>query len=223
MTFDQELARFNMVEQQIRPWDVLDKRVLETFFHIPRERFVPAGQETRAFSDTRIPLGHGESMLAPVVEGRILQSLLIQPHERVLEIGTGSGFFTACLAHLGHSVRSVDIHADFTAMAARHLDALGDTVKRDQILLETGDAHAGWAEKETFDVIVLTGATVTVPEQYKRQLTVGGRMLAIVGHRPIMSACVVTRLGEDEFSSESVFDTETQYLTGAEPKPEFAF
>ncbi len=223
MTFDLELARFNMVEQQIRPWDVLDKRVLETFFRIPRERFVPADQEQRAFSDTRIPLGHGESMLAPVVEGRILQSLLIQPHERVLEIGTGSGFFTACLAHLGQSVRSVDIHADFTATAARNLDALGDLVKRDQILLETGDAHASWAEKESFDVIVLTGATVTVPEHYKRQLTVGGRLFVIVGKQPAMSACVITRTGEDTFETTSSFDTETRYLVGAEPKPEFDF
>ena len=223
MAFDVELARFNMVEQQIRPWDVLNKRVLDTFFSIPRERFVPAEHQAHAFSDTRIPLGHGEAMLPPTVEGRILQAILVEPHERVLEIGTGSGFFTACLAHMGNSVRSVDIHADFTDGARRKLDSLKGTVATDRILLETGDAHSSWAEKETFDVIVLTGATTEVPTAYTRQLSIGGRLFAIVGKAPAMSGWLVTRIGEDDFLTTSLFETEAGYLRGAEPKPHFEF
>lgn len=170
MAFDIERARFNMVEQQIRPWDVLDKRVLDTLLKVPREHFVPAEQQHFAFSDIALPIGHGETMLPPVVEGRILQSLLIAPHERVLEIGTGTGFFTACLAHLGQSVHSVDIYPDFTQTALEKLDALNI----DRVVLETGDAVNGWASKERFDVIVLTGAVQQIPESYRQQLNVGG-------------------------------------------------
>lgn len=219
MAFDTERARFNMVEQQIRPWDVLDKRVLDTLFKIPREHFVPAEQRAFAFSDTALPIGHGETMLPPVVEGRILQSLAVEPNERVLEIGTGSGFFTACLAHLGQSVHSVDIHPDFTQSAAEKLAALSI----DRIVLETGDAINGWASNERFDVIVLTGAVQRIPESYRQQLNVGGRLFAIVGTEQNMSGIMVTRHANDQFDTQNLFETHTRYLKGAEPKPQFSF
>ncbi|MDA3877822.1 MAG: protein-L-isoaspartate O-methyltransferase [Halothiobacillus sp.] len=219
MAFDTELARFNMVEQQIRPWDVLDKRVLETLFKIPREQFVPAEQRNFAFSDTPLLIGHGETMLPPVVEGRILQALAIEPQERILEIGTGTGFLTACLAHLGHSVHSVDIHPDFTATAAERLKEHGI----ERIVLETGDALNGWAGNERFDIIVITGAVQTVAESYRQQLNVGGRLFAIVGTDPIMSGVLVTRQADDHFITDHLFETRTRYLHGAEPKPHFSF
>lgn len=219
MAFDIERARFNMVEQQIRPWDVLDKRVLDTLLKVPREHFVPAEQQHFAFSDIALPIGHGETMLPPVVEGRILQSLLIAPHERVLEIGTGTGFFTACLAHLGQSVHSVDIYPDFTQTALEKLDALNI----DRVVLETGDAVNGWASKERFDVIVLTGAVQQIPESYRQQLNVGGRLFAIVGSEQNMSGTMVTRRTSDQFETRNLFETYTRYLKGAEPKPKFTF
>lgn len=219
MAFDTERARFNMVEQQIRPWDVLDKRVLDTLFKIPREQFVPTEQRQFAFSDIALPIGHGETMLPPVVEGRILQSLAVAPNERVLEIGTGSGFFTACLAHLGQSVHTVDIYPDFTQSAAEKLAALGI----ERVVLETGDAVNGWAGNERFDVIVLTGAVQRIPESYRQQLNVGGRLFAIVGPEQNMSATMVTRQANDQFDTQNLFETYTRYLKGAEPKPQFSF
>ena len=218
MPTDIELARFNMVEQQIRPWDVLDKRVLEVFFNVPRERFVPDAERVHAFADVAVPIGHGQTMLPPVVEGRILQSLQIQPSERVLEIGTGTGFFTACLASLGNSVRSVDLFEDFTERAGGLLAELGF----ERVVLETGDAHDGWANDERFDVIVFTGARATMPEACFRQLNVGGRLLAITGTGPIQTVSMVTRESETQFRTDSLFETRTAYLIGAEPQPAFS-
>ncbi len=219
MAFDTELARFNMIEQQIRPWDVLDKRVLATLAQVPREQFVAPEQRNLAFSDLALPIGFGETMLAPVVEGRLLQAANPQPQERVLEIGTGSGFFTACLTHLARSVVSVDIHPEFTARAAERLAELGI----ERVLLETGDAARGWAPAERFDVIILTGAVAQLPDSFRQQLNIGGRLIAIVGHEPIMSAVRVTRRAEAEFSQEALFETRTRYLHGAEPRPAFQF
>ncbi|MFW6021682.1 MAG: protein-L-isoaspartate O-methyltransferase family protein, partial [Guyparkeria sp.] len=213
MPTDIELARFNMVEQQIRPWDVLDKRVLEVFFNVPRERFVPDAERVHAFSDVAVPIGHGQTMLPPVVEGRILQHLQVQPGERVLEIGTGTGFFTAALASLGNSVRSVDIFPDFTERAGGLLAELGF----ERVVLETGDAHDGWAGDERFDVIVFTGARATMPETSFRQLNVGGRLLAITGTGAIQTVSMVTRESETQFRTDSLFETRTGYLIGAEP------
>ncbi|MCL7744774.1 protein-L-isoaspartate O-methyltransferase [Guyparkeria hydrothermalis] len=218
MPTDIELARFNMVEQQIRPWDVLDKRVLEVFFNVPRERFVPDAERVHAFADVAVPIGHGQTMLPPVVEGRILQYLQVQPNERVLEIGTGTGFFTACLASLGNSVRSVDLFEDFTERAGGLLAELGF----ERVVLETGDAHDGWANDEHFDVIVFTGARTTMPEACFRQLNVGGRLLAITGTGPIQTVSMVTRESETQFRTDSLFETRTGYLIGAEPKPAFS-
>jgi len=218
MPTDIELARFNMVEQQIRPWDVLDKRVLEVFFNVPRERFVPDTERVHAFADVAVPIGHGQTMLPPVVEGRILQYLQVQPGERVLEIGTGTGYFTACLASLGNSVRSVDLFGDFTERAGGLLAELGF----ERVVLETGDAHDGWANDERFDVIVFTGARATMPEASYRQLNVGGRLLAITGSGPIQTVSMVTRESETRFRTDSLFETRTGYLIGAEPQPAFS-
>ena len=218
MPTDIELARFNMVEQQIRPWDVLDKRVLEVFFNVPRERFVPDAERVHAFADVAVPIGHGQTMLPPVVEGRILQNLQVQPNERVLEIGTGTGFFTACLGSLGNSVRSVDLFEDFTQRAGGLLAELGF----ERVVLETGDAHDGWASDERFDVIVFTGARATMPEACFRQLNIGGRLLAITGSGPIQTVSMVTRESETQFHTDSLFETRTGYLIGAEPQPTFS-
>lgn len=200
-----ERARFNMIEQQVRPWAVLDPHVLEVLGGLPREHFVPAAYRRLAYSDTRIPLGHGQTMMAPVVEGRLLQALELGRDDSVLEVGTGSGFITACLARLARNVESVDIHGEFTAAARDRLDALG----LDNVSLATGDAAAGWDGGRQFDAIALTGAVPEVPDAYRRALAEGGRLFAIVGttDQPIMEAVQVTRVGAEEWSVESLFET----------------
>ncbi|MFW6323162.1 MAG: protein-L-isoaspartate O-methyltransferase family protein, partial [Guyparkeria sp.] len=165
-----------------------------------------------------VPIGHGQTMLPPVVEGRILQHLQVQPGERVLEIGTGTGFFTAALASLSNSVRSVDIFPDFTERAGGLLAELGF----ERVVLETGDAHDGWAGEERFDVIVFTAARATMPEASFRQLNVGGRLLAITGTGAIQTVSMVTRESDTQFRTDSLFETRTGYLIGAEPQPTFS-
>ena len=200
-----ERARYNMIEQQIRPWAVLDPAVLRTLGEVPRERFVPPDYRRLAYSDTRIPLGHGQTMMAPVVEGRLLQSLELAGDENVLEIGTGSGYVTACLAAMAHSVESVDIHDDFSASARERLRELDI----DNVTLATGDAAAGWNGDHRFDAIALTGAVPAVPDAYREALAPGGRLFAIIGDpgQPIMEAVQIARVGDDEWSVESLFET----------------
>ncbi|HWP94696.1 MAG TPA: protein-L-isoaspartate O-methyltransferase [Gammaproteobacteria bacterium] len=200
---DIEYARRQMVEQQVRAWEVLDPRVLDTLATVPREDFVPAAYRGIAFADTQIPLGHGEVMMAPKVEGRLLQALAIRPEDRILEIGTGSGFLTACLARLGREVVSVDIHGDFVAAAGDKLRAHGIT----NVSLETRDAsRPDWAA-ERFDVIAVTGSLPVLDEGWRRRLTVGGRLFVVVGEPPVMEALLVTRVSEDAWSQESLFET----------------
>ncbi|MFP4154131.1 MAG: protein-L-isoaspartate O-methyltransferase family protein [Halothiobacillaceae bacterium] len=219
MAFDPEQARFNMVEQQIRPWEVLDPAVLDVLRQVPREQFVPESQQIRAFSDTALPIGHDEVMMPPVVEGRLLQALNVQGADQVLEIGTGTGYLTACLASLGASVHSVDRHADFTEQAQRRL---GDLDIRN-VRLETADVFADWSPGNRFEVIALTGAVATHPERFTRHLTVGGRLFAIVGKPPVMQAMLITRDDEEHFTTETLFETCLPWLRGAEPKPTFDF
>lgn len=214
-----EQARFNMIEQQVRPWDVLDFRVLDTLRAVRREKFVPVALYEQAFSDTMLPIGHGQVMMPPVVEGRMLQALDVQPGEAVLEIGTGTGFTAACLAHLGGQVTSVDIFPDLTATARTTLAEQGFA----EIRLETGDASAGWDNGSRYDVIAITGALPRVPEAYKVKLNEGGRLFVIVGNAPVMQALLLTRLAEDEWQTASLFETCLPYLVNAEPKPVFAF
>lgn len=216
--FNFEQARFNMIEQQIRPWDVLDQRALDTLTQMPREDFVPERYRNLALGDVAIPLGHGEVMLKPNVEGRILQALALQPTDHVLEVGTGSGYLTACLARLTASVVSVDIVPDFTEDARRKLKAHGLS----NVVLHTGDASRGWGEHR-YQAIAVTGSVATVDEVWRQSLSLGGRLFIVVGQPPIMEALLITRVGEREWTRESLFDTELPPLRGAAPVKTFEF
>ncbi|HXH04710.1 MAG TPA: protein-L-isoaspartate O-methyltransferase [Candidatus Competibacteraceae bacterium] len=211
-------ARFNMIEQQIRPWEVLDQRVLDVLATVPREDFVPAQYRNLAFADVRIPLGHGQVMMNPNVEGRMLQALAIQPEDRVLEVGTGSGFITACLARLGVSVLSVDIFEDFTRAAQDKLKRHGI----DNARLVTGNAARDWGSQR-YDVIALTGSLPMLPRSWYERLAIGGRLFAIVGQAPVMEAVLITRSGEQEWQRQSLFDTELPPLLESLKPAEFVF
>ncbi|HVJ62293.1 MAG TPA: protein-L-isoaspartate O-methyltransferase [Tahibacter sp.] len=216
MSLNIEQARFNMVEQQVRPWDVLDARVLEALGQVRREEFVVAAHRDIAFADLELPLGHGEVMMKPVIEGRVLQSLLPLPHESVLEIGTGSGFLTACLARLSQEVISVEQHADIADTARARLDQAGIG----NVRVEVGDAVKAFEPQREFDVVVVTGAVFALPERFKRWLKPGGRMFAVIGESPVQRAVVLTRTG-DSYKEESLFETDLPYLTNATPPKRF--
>jgi protein-L-isoaspartate(D-aspartate) O-methyltransferase len=215
MNFDQ--ARFAMIEQQVRPWDVLDPRVLDAMASVKREDFVPAAHRQLAFADLPLPLPHGESMLKPVVEGRLLQALGLEPGEEVLEIGTGSGYVTACLAQLARAVTSIDIHSDFVAAVRARLDAAGIG----NVRLECGDALT-WHPGRQFDAIAVTGAVASIPEAFVSWLRPGGRMFIVRGASPVQEAVRATRRGES-LHIESLFETDIPYLQGAAPAPAFTF
>ena len=198
-----EQARFNMIEQQIRTWDVLDQRVLDVMNSIPREQFVPENCRALAFADTNIPLGHEQVMMAPKLEGRLLQALAIKPDDSVLEIGTGSGYLTACLAALAQHVTSIDIMADFTAAAGAKLDEL--TINN--VTLETADAAEGIAGDKRYDAIAVTGSVPLLQQQFQKNLSIGGRLFIITGSLPIMEANLITRVDENNWSSECLLET----------------
>lgn len=219
IAMDIEQARFNMLEQQIRPAEVLDQRVLDTIAQTPREAFVPEAYRELAFSDINIPIGHGQVMMKPIMEGRLLQALDIRPSDNILEIGTGSGYFTALLAHLGKQVQSVDIEATFLSQAKQTLAAQGI----DNVTLVEGDATPGWDQGAPFDAIAITGSLAILPEYFQRSLAAGGRMLAIVGQSPVMEVQLITRLAEDQWSSKALFETDFPALLNAEQPPQFVF
>lgn len=210
-----EQARYNMIEQQIRPWDVLDDRVLGVLSATPREDFVPEQYRDLAFSDICIPLPDEQCMMPPKLEGRLLQSLAILPEDDILEIGTGSGYLTACLARLGNSVHSIDLFPGFTATAGERLSAHNI----DNVTLETGDAGAGWQSDKRYDVIAVTGSLPLLHHGFHELLKPGGRLFVIVGQPPIMQALLITRAGEQEWNSESLFETAIPALLNA-PRPE---
>ena len=216
--FNFELARHNMIEQQIRPWDVLDQRVLDTLAGVPREDFVPDRYRKLAFSDVAIPLGHGEFMLKPNVEGRILQALAVQPTDHVLEVGTGGGYLTACLARLATSVVSVDIVPEFIETAHQKLKAHGFG----NGVLHVGDASRGWGGHR-YNAIAVTGSVATLTEVWSRSLSLGGRLFIVAGQPPVMEALLITRVGEEEWVRESLFDTELPPLRNAAPIKTFEF
>jgi len=216
---DIEQARFNMVEQQIRPWDVLNQRVLDLLFKLRREDFVPEAHRALAFVDMEIPLGHGESMWTPKLEARVLQELALRPADRVLEIGTGSGYFAALLAAQAAEVVSVDIHAAFTAAAAEKLRAHGIA----NVSLHTADAARDWADETGFDAIVLTGSTPILSDAFRRRLKVGGRLFAITGSAPVMQAQLVTCTAPGAFRGVTLFETCVAPLVNAPHPAAFVF
>ncbi len=213
--FNYEQARFNMVEQQIRPWDVLSQGVLNVMAEVPREKFVPTGYQALAFADVEIPLAHGQMMMPPRLEARLLQSLSIKPTDRVLEIGTGSGYLTALLAKLAQHVDSVDIYEDFIERAEQKL------ANFDNVSLSIGNAAQGWKTDIQYDVIVLTGSIPLLYPHFKQQLKPSGRLFAIVGQEPIMEALVVTRYSDTEWQIDSLFETSVQALIGVEQPNQF--
>ena len=212
---DVERARFNMIEQQIRTWEVLDQRVLDLLFRVRREDFVPQQYRSLAFADMEIPIGHGERMLQPKLEARMLQELAPAPHERVLEVGTGSGYMTALLASFSAHVYSVDIREDFTRAAGEKLARHGFG----NVTLDTGDAARGWEKHGPYDVIVLTGSVPVLPPGFKASLKTGGRLLAVVGEAPVMEAQLITAVDAGAYSSVTLFETCIATLKNA-PQPE---
>jgi protein-L-isoaspartate(D-aspartate) O-methyltransferase len=216
---DVERARFNMVEQQIRPWDVLDPAVLDLLMRVHREDFVPPQHRSLAFADLEIPLGHGETMLAPKLEARMLQELDLRAEDAVLEVGTGSGYMTALLAGLARHVYSVDLVPEFTREAAPRLAAAGIR----NVTLETGDAARGWDKHGPYDAIVLTGSVPVLAESFQQSLKPGGRLLAVVGVAPVMQARLVTCAGNNAFRSVVLFETCIAPLKNAPQLQRFVF
>ncbi|RVU44581.1 protein-L-isoaspartate O-methyltransferase family protein [Rubrivivax rivuli] len=212
-----ELARFNMIEQQIRPWEVLDQAVLSLLATVRREDFVPPAMKALAFVDTQVPLGEGQAMLEPKVEARLLQELQVQRHERVLEIGTGSGFMAALLAHRAMQVYSLECRPALATAARASLARNG--IGNVQVVDVSAAAGAqGLPGEAPFDVIVLSGSVAALPRALLAQLKVGGRLVAVVGEEPIMRARLFTRAGEAAYTETDLFDTVAPRLEGfAEP------
>ncbi|MDE2584033.1 MAG: protein-L-isoaspartate O-methyltransferase [Betaproteobacteria bacterium] len=213
-----EQARFNMVEQQIRPWEVLDQEVLDLLFVVKREAFVPAAYQALAFADLEIPLASGASMLAPKIEARLLQELGLKKTDKVLEIGTGSGYMAALLAARADQVTTVEINAELAKTAKANLVRAGVS----NVSVETGDGARGWG-KETYDVIVISGSLPFLPESLLKQLKVGGRLVAIVGELPVMEAQLVTCTAEGTYASVNLFETVAVPLQNAPQRDNFRF
>lgn len=221
---DYEKARFNMVEQQIRPWEVLDPAVLELLITLKREDFVPPAYRAIAFTDMEIPIGHGQAMMAPKVEAKLLQEVGIQPGDTVLEVGTGSGYMTALLAKHAVHVTSIEYHADLSRDAAARLAAAGIA----NVKLIVGDAAVSPApflppDRNKFDVIVLTGSVPVVPPAYLDALKDGGRLIAVVGAAPAMKATLFTKTANAQFASRELFETVLTPLINAAQPSRFSF
>lgn len=214
-----EQARFNMIEQQIRPWDVLDQDVLNLLAIVKRENFVPAAFRDIAFADLEIPLPAGEHMLAPRVEARVLQELAVKKHESVLEIGAGSGYMAALLAHRSRHVLTVDIKPELAEMAKQNLAANG--VMNAEVA--TGDGARGWAAAAPYDVICVSGGLPVLPQELLEQLKVGGRLAAFVGTAPVMEAQIITRIDEKQFRVTDIFETYVEPLVNAIEPSRFKF
>lgn len=211
MNFEQ--ARFNMVEQQIRPWDVLDTSILDLLFHVKREDFVGTDKRALAFVDTQLPLDNGCTMLEPKVEARLVQDLQVKASDKVLEIGTGSGYMAALLAHKARHVTSVEIVPQLKTLAEQNLAANGVT----NVTVELGDGAQGWSKGAPYDVIVVSGALSVLPEALLQQVKVGGRILAIIGEAPIMSAHLITRSSDKAYDTRKLFETNVTPLQAVAP------
>lgn len=217
MAMNFEQARQNMVENQVRPWEVLDFDVLETLKTVRREDFVAPAHRNVAFADLNLPLGHDEVMMKPVIEGRVLQALELKKTDTVLEIGTGSGYLTACLAALAGKVTSIDMHADFVEAARQRLATAGVT----NVELSTAEAVNDYTPAGVFDVVVVTGAVQSVPEKFVRWLKTGGRMFVVRGDSPAQNAVLLTHEGDGRYREESLFETDLPYLAHAAPVKRF--
>jgi protein-L-isoaspartate(D-aspartate) O-methyltransferase len=211
-------AREQMIEQQVRAWDVLDERVLQIFRRVPREHFAPEQQRFRAYADAEVPLPHGQHMLRPSVVGRLLQALELTGNEQVLEIGTGSGFITACLRSVAAKVRSLEVFPELAELARRNLSTLSlrdiDVVTADAMQLDTGTRY---------DAIAVTASLPVYDDRFQKQLDIGGRLFVVVGDAPVMDARLIRRTGEGTWSSESLFETVVDPLVNARRLPEFRF
>ena len=220
MTIDYSRARELMVEQQVRPWDVLDMAVLDVVGRLPREAFVPEAHRALAYADLELPLGHGAWMMKPVVEGRMLQALQLRPGDSMLEVGTGSGYTAACLGALAREVVSLELVPELAAAARARLDAtgLGTNVR-----IEVADALQ-YAGERQFDAVCITAAVAEVPPRFLQWLRPGGRLFVVRGKAPAMEAVRMVR-GEavNAAATESLFETGLGYLHGAEPVPQFLF
>ena len=210
-----EQARFNMIEQQIRTWEVLDPVVLDLLKKIPREDFVASQYVGLAFADLEIPIGHGQLMLSPKMEGRIIQALEVKKTDKVLEIGTGSGYLTALLATLAEQVYSVELVAELSQNAQKQLSQHNIQ----NVTLEIGDAANGWPAHAPYDVIVFTGSLPVAPDSVQQSLTIGGRMFVVVGEAPVMEATMIQRISADTFKRDVLFETCLPTLVNA-PQPE---
>lgn len=219
MNMDFERARFNMVEQQIRPWDVLDQEVLDLLFAVKRENFVPPAYRNLAFADIEVPLGNGRAMLAPKVEARMLQALSPRRADKVLQVGAGSGYLAALLGARVEAVHAVDIDPALVAMARVNLDRAHIT----NVSVEQGDAVRGWPLHAPYDAIVLTGSIPVLPHELLGQLKVGGRLCAIVGDAPAMTAQLVTCTAEGAYQTVNLFETNVPPLDNAPRKDRFVF
>jgi protein-L-isoaspartate(D-aspartate) O-methyltransferase len=218
-----EKARFNMIEQQIRPWEVLDLDVLNLLMVVKREAFVPAAYKSLAFMDTEIPLPCGQNMFAPKLEARILQDAGVKKHENVLEIGAGSGYMAALLAHKARHVTTVEIEPELKALAEKNLADYGIT----NVNVVLGDGAQGWqgsgANSAPYDVIVISGSLPVLPEAFLQQIKVGGRILAIVGEAPVMSAELITRTSDVAYNTVKLFETSVKPLRNAQTPSHFKF
>lgn len=216
---DYEQARFNMIEQQVRTWEVLDQHILDMLSAVHREDFVPGPYKKLALADINIPLMHAQVTMQPKMEARLLQSLNLNKDERILEIGTGCGYLTALLGRLGGEVYSIDIFPEFTSeagpkLAAHHVN---------NVTLLTGNAVNGWPDQAPYDAIVVTGSVPALNSHYQQQLNTGGRLFVIVGESPVMEALLITRTGENSWSTESLLETDLPALIGTDKTDSFRF
>lgn len=214
-----EQTRFNMVSQQIRTWNVLDDNVLDLLYKIKREEFVPAENRAMAFVDMEIPLGYGQVMLTPKMEARILQELHVKKTDKILEVGSGSGYLTALLANQSAHVYSVEIVPELKILAENNLKAHEIT----NVTIEQGDAARGWPKNGPYDVIVLTASTPVLPDTFQKSLNPGGRLFAIVGEDPVMEALLITCVAPGEFTATKLFETSTAPLINALQPARFSF
>lgn len=212
-------ARFNMIEQQIRPWEVLDPAVLQLLHKIPRENFVPASHQGIAFADLEIPIGHGQEMLSPKLEARIVQSLNLKDTDKVLHVGTGTGYLTALIAALSKTVVTVEIFPDLLAQAEKNIQQHHIS----NVMFFNGNAAQGWPSLAPYDVIVLGASCPVEPSTLREQLAIGGRMLVIIGKAPVMEATLIQRMSENGYKEDVIFETCITELQNAEQGQTFSF